>query len=245
MNQQPRCSGDVTFNEIYSNAITEWPDRVPGLICKTPPVGRGHARRFAECCSGTVYNITNPTSPDDPAYPVSCAMFCQISPEMSATNDQNPYGWDDHFMCLTDGGREPSEWEVVCGTVTVAGVPMPTSFPNTPVLSWKTRTWTTNAFGRLTEVWPSTSEIMGSTVEPPGTETASATTHRVTYSSASATTSRLHSPLSKSLVEASKTRSSVAGATTTPTPSRGARGRTLSAKTILTVAALVLAAYQT
>ncbi|KAL4808158.1 hypothetical protein BDV18DRAFT_96651 [Aspergillus unguis] len=127
------CTGAVTFNEVYSNAYSEWPDNLPGVICKTPPVGPGSASRFAQCCSGPVYNITAPTTPDDPAYPVSCATLCQVDPALDASNKNNPYGWSDFFMCLIDGGRLNSDGETVCGTVTAKnGESAPSTFASTP-----------------------------------------------------------------------------------------------------------------
>ncbi|KAL2864262.1 uncharacterized protein BJX67DRAFT_225250 [Aspergillus lucknowensis] len=135
-----QCSGYVTFNEIHDSAFSEWPDNLPGYICKAPPVGPESAPRLAQCCSGTVYNITSPTSRDHPAYPVSCATLCQVDPAFDKSNDDNPYGWSDFFMCLTDGGQ-PDPGSVVCGTVTVKGEPAPTSFSSTPSGSWMTD-WT-------------------------------------------------------------------------------------------------------
>ncbi|EMR65039.1 hypothetical protein UCREL1_7992 [Eutypa lata UCREL1] len=119
------CTGNPTFDLSSTSAFSEWPTKIPGLICKTPPTGSLSAARFAQCCSGEVYNVTSPTTPDDAAYPVSCATFCQIAPDFDARNDRYPYGWSDHFMCLTDGGEEASDWEVVCDTVTVKGTPAP------------------------------------------------------------------------------------------------------------------------
>ncbi|TPX18274.1 uncharacterized protein E0L32_002783 [Thyridium curvatum] len=136
-----RCQGDVTFNEIYRNAFSEWPRHIPGYICKTPPVGRGSAPRFAQCCSGPLYNITHITGPSDPAFPVSCAAFCQVDPKMDETNSRYPFGWSEHFMCLTNGGEEPSEWEVVCGSVSVSGMPFPTSYESTIKGPWQTKSY--------------------------------------------------------------------------------------------------------
>lgn len=135
------CSGHVTFNEVYNGAISEWPENLPGYICKAPPVGPESAPRLAQCCSGHVYNITSPTSPDDPAYPVTCATLCQVDPAFDAKNESNPFGWSDFFMCLSDGGK-PDSGSVNCGTVTVKGEPAPISFSSTPSGTWL-QDWTT------------------------------------------------------------------------------------------------------
>ncbi|KXH67377.1 hypothetical protein CSAL01_04582 [Colletotrichum salicis] len=88
MSVHPRCAGDVTFNTLSSNAFSEWPESIAGIICKTPPVGRNGAPRFAECCSGTVYNITSPTSPSDMAYPVLFVRY--LLPNQSANERRQP-----------------------------------------------------------------------------------------------------------------------------------------------------------
>ncbi|RDW93795.1 uncharacterized protein DSM5745_01117 [Aspergillus mulundensis] len=137
-----QCSGHVTFDLNYSDAYTEWPENLPGFICKTPPVGPESAPRFAQCCSGTVYNITEPTTPDHPAYPVTCAMLCQVDPNLDVIKGDTPYDWDDHFMCLTDGGQDVTGGDVTCDAITVEGKPMPTSYASTPSGSWATD-WTT------------------------------------------------------------------------------------------------------
>lgn len=135
------CTGNPTFDLSSTSAFSEWPTKIPGLICKTPPTGSLSAARFAQCCSGEVYNVTSPTTPDDAAYPMSCAAFCQIAPDFDARNDRYPYGWSDHFMCLTDGGEEASDWEVVCDTVTVKGTPAPDTYASTPTGPWVTRSY--------------------------------------------------------------------------------------------------------
>ncbi|OOQ87414.1 hypothetical protein PEBR_17384 [Penicillium brasilianum] len=141
------CTGSPTFNEVSSGAFSEWPENLPGLVCKTPPFGINSAPRFAQCCSGPVYNITSPTSPDSLAYPVTCATLCQIDPALGTFNDKYPYHWSDHFMCLTNGGTEPSEWEVVCDTITVRGEAAPTSFSHTPTGSWMTKSYDLDSMG--------------------------------------------------------------------------------------------------
>ncbi|UQC75017.1 uncharacterized protein CLUP02_01670 [Colletotrichum lupini] len=222
MSIYPRCAGDVTFNTLSSNAFSEWPESIAGIICKTPPVGRNSAPHFAECCSGTVYNITSPTSSNDQVYPVSCATLCQISPEMNADNPDNPYGFSNHFMCLTDGTREPSSWEVVCATVTPPGVAWPTSFPNTPVLSWKTRSWTTDIYSRISEVT--------SVVESPATSPTATVTTDITTSSSSQEASISMSDSSAAstpITTASSTHTSAAVAT--PTGSGAAEGKRVHA----------------
>lgn len=125
------CVGSPTF-EVSSknpNRFVEWPANIGGYICKTPPFGQGNAPRFAQCCSGTVFNITSPTDKIDPAYPMSCALFCQVDPKLTELTDD---GSSPHMDCLTDGGKESSNWELVCATNPVASeVPFPTSYPST------------------------------------------------------------------------------------------------------------------
>ncbi|KAL2837136.1 hypothetical protein BJX68DRAFT_25370 [Aspergillus pseudodeflectus] len=143
MSSRNHCTGGVTFNQIYSNAITEWPSNLPGYICKTPPVGPNSDSRLAHCCSGPVYNITAPTTPDDPAYPVTCATLCQIDPALDAKDEDNPYGWSNLFMCLTDGGRLASDKETVCDWVQAEnGESAPSTFDSTPTWPAWTSYWT-------------------------------------------------------------------------------------------------------
>lgn len=235
MSIHPRCAGDVTFNTLSSNAFSEWPESIAGIICKTPPVGRNSAPHFAQCCSGTVYNITSPTSLNDKAYPVSCATFCQISPEMNADNPNNPYGFSDHFMCLTDGTREPSSWEVVCATVTLSGVAWPTSFPNTPVLSWTTRSWTTDIYSRISEV---TSVVDSQTTTPTATVTTDIT---IISSSQKASISMSDSSAASApLTTASSTQTSAA--VVTPTGSGAAECTTVHAKHLILSVLLLISA---
>ncbi|KAK1723568.1 hypothetical protein CaCOL14_001194 [Colletotrichum acutatum] len=235
MSIHPRCAGDVTFNTLASNAFSEWPESIAGIICKTPPVGRNSAPHFADCCSGTVYNITSPTSPDNKAYPVSCATFCQISPKMNADNVNNPYGFNDHFMCLTDGTREPSSWEVVCATVTLPGVAWPSTFPSTPVLSWKTRSWTTDIYSRISEV---TSVVYSQTASPTPTVTTdiaiTSSSQRVSISTSDS------SATSTSPTTASSTQTSTVVAT--PTGSGAADGARIHAKQLMLSVLLLISA---
>ncbi|KAL4886833.1 hypothetical protein BJY04DRAFT_212807 [Aspergillus karnatakaensis] len=153
-----KCHSGATFNEISSNAITpaEWPANLPGLICKTPPMGPNSSSRFAQCCSGPVYNITEPTTPDHPAYPISCAAVCQIDPALDdqRANYDNPYGWTDHFMCITDGGRLTDQGEIVCDSVTVPGKPAPTEFASTPTWADWHEYWTSTVYSD--GAWPVT-----------------------------------------------------------------------------------------
>lgn len=155
------CSGNPTFNEVYAGAYSEVPENLSGVICKTPPIGHHHAPRFAQCCSGPVYNITSPTDPDSPVYPVTCATLCQIDPAYNAPNEKNPYGWSNFFMCLTNGGltNGVESSEVFCDTLTVPAHPAPTSFSQTPTGVWMTATYSRASFGEL-EPWPPT--IVGS-----------------------------------------------------------------------------------
>ncbi|CRG82776.1 hypothetical protein PISL3812_00122 [Talaromyces islandicus] len=142
-----QCVGNPTFNEVTNGAISEWPENLPGYICKTPPFGISSAPRFAQCCSGTVYNVTSPTSTNDPAYPVSCATLCQVDPALAEFNNKYPYHWSEYFMCLTDGGADASDWDVVCSNVTVKGDPAPTSFTHTPAGPWVTSSYAIDSLG--------------------------------------------------------------------------------------------------
>ncbi|KAK3377491.1 hypothetical protein B0H63DRAFT_477290 [Podospora didyma] len=139
----PTCIGSPTFNTVRNTGyeFSEWPKNLKGLVCKTPPFGRESNPRFAQCCSGTLYNITGPTDPTHPAYPMSCAQVCLISPANGADNDRYPYHFSEHFMCLSDGGTADDRGDggfVACATL---GLPdsWPTSYPNTPSGSWQTR----------------------------------------------------------------------------------------------------------
>ncbi|KAI6780010.1 uncharacterized protein J7T54_007486 [Emericellopsis cladophorae] len=164
MDSPGQCTGSPTFNLAVTNsAFSEWPENLPGLVCKTPPMGYYHAARFAECCSGTVHNITTPTSPDDPAYPVTCALLCQVDPKLDEHNDRYPYGFSEHFMCLADGRvglpeeesnpRGAPGGEVVCATLTVTGVEAPTSYPNSWTGDWQTRSYYRLGPGNLSWSW--------------------------------------------------------------------------------------------
>lgn len=139
-----RCRGSPSSNLVNSGpTFSEWPDNIPGLICKTAPFGYYHAPRLAECCSGKVYNITEPTSPGDEAYPMSCALFCQVDPKLDESDDRYPYGFSEHFMCLSNGTEEYVGGEVICATVSAEnGAVAPTSYPHTWTGDWQTRTYT-------------------------------------------------------------------------------------------------------
>ncbi|KAL3461923.1 hypothetical protein BJX64DRAFT_259971 [Aspergillus heterothallicus] len=143
MSSSATCTGAITFNEVSSNAVSEWPSNLAGYICKTPPTGPNSSPRLPHCCSGPVYNITSPTTPDDPGYPMTCATICQVDPALDKLNDNNPYGWSDFFMCLIDGGRLTSDQsEVVCGEVDVEGETAPTHFSSTPTWDAWSSYWT-------------------------------------------------------------------------------------------------------
>lgn len=147
-NMHPKCDAGSTFDLNRPGGFTEWPENLPGLICKTEPLARVPSR-LSQCCSGPVYNITSPTSPDDPAYPVTCATLCQVDPEFDAfqePSEENPYGFSDFFKCLNDDPEVPDviagggNVNVVCATVSVSGKPMPT-FTDTPTGDWTTKTF--------------------------------------------------------------------------------------------------------
>ncbi|KAG9258627.1 uncharacterized protein F5Z01DRAFT_206376 [Emericellopsis atlantica] len=195
-----QCKGSPTFNlAVTDSAFSEWPDNLPGLVCKTPPMGYYHAARFAECCSGTVYNITTPTSPDDPAYPVTCALLCQVDPKLDEHNDRYPYGFSEHFMCLADGRVGLSEeesnprgapgGEVVCATLTVPGVEMPTSYPNSWTGDWQTRSYYRQDAGYLSWTWVDNGESIPTSSSASGEKTPISSTSASTATSTPATTS--------------------------------------------------------
>jgi hypothetical protein len=137
--------------------ISEWPDDIPGLICKTAPFGYYAHARFAECYSGKVYNNISPTSPGDEAYPVSCGLFCQIDPKLDVRNGRYPLGWSEHFMCLIngviDGPSDPlTQGEVFCDTVSSAknGEEAPTEYLDDE--DWQIKSYTTGVDGSWSEV---------------------------------------------------------------------------------------------
>ena len=132
-----QCQGDPSFDLRSSNSFTEWPSHLSGYVCKTPPIGIYNAPNFSKCCSGTAYDITRPTNPDDPAYPMTCAIVCQVDPAFDANNPQNPYGFSDYFMCLMEGYSSSEEaGDVVCADLD--GIQP--SFRSTPTGPWMTRT---------------------------------------------------------------------------------------------------------
>ncbi|KAF3355681.1 hypothetical protein VdG1_03973 [Verticillium dahliae VDG1] len=154
----PACTGSPSYNLVNpSNTWNEWPENISGF-----------------CCSGEVYNITEPVAQDHPFYPMSCAIVCLVDPELDASNDKYPYSFSEHFMCLNDfpEGEDTSGYrhdgEVVCATVTAAGVPAPTTFASTPTGAWQTKSYSdygldTTASARLSSTAnePSTTESDG------------------------------------------------------------------------------------
>lgn len=70
--------------------------------------GLNRPPNLATCCTGPVFNTT--TTPDHPNV-LYCAAYDEYDAE--ATYD-NPYGYSDFFLCLTDDGTESSGWGVVC-----------------------------------------------------------------------------------------------------------------------------------
>lgn len=242
------CSGNPTFNEVYGGAYSEFTENLPGVVCKTPPVGHNTAPRFAECCSGPVYNITSPTDPDSPAYPVTCATLCQVDPAYNTGDEKNPYAWSNFFMCLTNGGVE-SSGEVLCDTFTVPGHPAPTSFSHTPTGVWMTATYSRASFGEF-EPWPPT--IVGSATAP-GTVASSTsagtllipTSESVSDHSTSTSTSGTHSQQPTTGVTASDSAVTSASAsasvtTSTSTSSANSLGFKRLAKPVLVVSVLAL-----
>lgn len=171
------CVGSPTFNlAISDNAYSEWPEHIGGLICKTPPIGSYNAPRFAQCCSGKVYNITAPTTPDDPAYPMSCALFCQVDPVFNAINYKNPYHFSDYYMCLNDG-MDRRGGEVVCATNPVDGEVATPSFTSTPSGAWLTKSYSLDpwldpsGFGDMTSKESTTTEQSTSSTSAAKTST--------------------------------------------------------------------------
>ncbi|KAL2845504.1 hypothetical protein BJY01DRAFT_214169 [Aspergillus pseudoustus] len=246
MSSQNQCTGSITFNEVSSGAITEWPSNLPGYICKTPPVGPNSDPRLPHCCSGPVYNITTPTTPDDPAYPMTCATLCQVDPALDEKNEDNPYGWSDFFMCLIDGGRLTSDTETVCGWVDAEnGEPAPSSFASTPTWPAWTSYWTSVVYSTddsdhstflepLTH-WVALSDLgsgAGGTTSTQATETSagSGSSGASTTTTASATPTPHETELDSSTAEDSESPSTTSAPATssrsmeegpTPTTSRG------------------------
>ncbi|KAK0638532.1 hypothetical protein B0T16DRAFT_421319 [Cercophora newfieldiana] len=147
------CVGNPTFDHASRNPnhFDQWPAGVPGYICKTPPFGSGSAPRFTQCCAGSrVFNITSSTSPSDAEYPVSCALFCQIDPR------RDDPGRSEFMDCLTDGGKEPRDWEVLCAMMNsnagVSGVPTPATTTGAGTRTTATKSATGNATGGATPI---------------------------------------------------------------------------------------------
>ncbi|KAL4865300.1 hypothetical protein BDV12DRAFT_174824 [Aspergillus spectabilis] len=140
----------------YPTELRIHPNNLPGYVCITQPVGTHGVDRFRECCWGEVYNITEPTTPDHPAYPVSCGLVCQVHPSWEGPNYNNPIGYSDLFMCWTDGGRLDGvelgdSW---CWMNSLADEPAPTSFPSTPVWDDWTSYWSYYPDTVIGSVWP-------------------------------------------------------------------------------------------
>lgn len=226
---------------IPAGSSPEWPANMSGFICKTPPTGPASAPRFAQCCSGTVYNITSPTSPGDPGYPVSAATLCQVDPALAQNDPKYPFEWSEHFMCLTNGGKEPSYWSVTCANVTMPSNPAPTSFIHSPTGWWITKSWDHDRMGFFRPFASTASDTQPPTMEAitgfwegllgPKTSTSTSTSQTVTSASVTPTIS---SPPS-SLMESAAAASSTATATTTSTSS----GSTLSFGMIATMLLVV------
>ncbi|KAI0141627.1 hypothetical protein GGR57DRAFT_403136 [Xylariaceae sp. FL1272] len=245
---QPQCTGNPTFDLSGGKAITEWPEKVSGFICKTPPIGSLHASRFAQCCSGKVYNITTPQGPESDAYGVSCAMFCLVDPKSDEPNEKYPYRFSEHFMCLTNGDEEASGFEVVCGDNKIEGIPETTSFESTWTGWWQTADWassstvgpsstlesveTTQAMTATSAI--STSEALSETSSSPIISKPTSTTSDTANSTASS--SSLITPIPTS------TTSDTTNPTVLPTTSNGSAVRISMALVTLTIASLFASA---
>ncbi|KAJ5215210.1 uncharacterized protein N7498_001617 [Penicillium cinerascens] len=231
-----QCTNNPSFNEVSAGAFSEWPENLPGLVCKTPPSGIYSAPRFAQCCSGPVYNITSPTSPGNPAYPVTCAMLCQIDPVLDKANDKYPYYWSDHFMCLTNGGTEPSNWDVVCDNLTAKGEAAPTSFSHTPMGSWMTKSYALDSLG-FPE--PSTMPVLSNVASD------TAMTSLDSSATLASTRGLLGMMLASTLVSpsisspASSSMDRTAAVTTSTTPTSTSSGNALSLKKVATTLLVV------
>ncbi|KAL3456653.1 hypothetical protein BJX64DRAFT_270351 [Aspergillus heterothallicus] len=132
-----------------TNDILVSPLNLPGYVCVTKPINNSGADRFRACCWGEVYNVTGPTDPSHPAYPVSCGLVCQVHPdwEFHGADWENPDRMSDLMLCWTDGGRiEGSSDEIpdgsYCWMNTAVDEPPPTSYPSTPVFDDWTSYWT-------------------------------------------------------------------------------------------------------
>ncbi|KAL2839877.1 hypothetical protein BJX68DRAFT_271927 [Aspergillus pseudodeflectus] len=132
-----------------ANDIQVVPDNLPGYVVVTPPINNAGAERFRACCWGEVYNVTGPTDPSHPAYPVSCGLVCQVHPDwkFGGANFDNPDGMSDLMLCWSDGGRiEESSDEIPRDCYgwmnTLVDEPAPSSYPSTPVFDDWTSYWT-------------------------------------------------------------------------------------------------------
>ncbi|RBQ87020.1 hypothetical protein VDGD_05049 [Verticillium dahliae] len=217
----PACTGSPSYNLVNpSNTWNEWPENISGFVCKSPPIGYYSSTNFAKCCSGEVYNITEPVAQDHPFYPMSCAIVCLVDPELDASNDKYPYSFSEHFMCLNDfpEGEDTSGYrhdgEVVCATVTAAGVPAPTTFASTPTGAWQTKSYSDYGYGRDFRAW-------SSSVEEDRSSSTSSKTETTTQSLDTTASARLSSTAN----EPSTTESDGAAQQSTEAPSSGSLTR--------------------
>lgn len=143
MDQKPMFNIMATANQCTADnlaATNPWPANLPGMICKSAPLGVHASHRLSQCCSGKVYNITTPTTPDSLAYPIYCGLVCQINPSMLEPNDANPFGYSDMWKCLIDAGYDLGGGQVQCSENKIKGVPMP-KFTSKPTGDWVSKSW--------------------------------------------------------------------------------------------------------
>lgn len=139
------CTGNDTFVRGFDT--NTWPDDLSGFLCKTDVINPIHSRRFADCCSGTVINVTDTTQPGDPGYPLICSIVCQVDPALAAEDEDLPDHQSRYGVCLI-AGNDPDEYagfedmEIEC-TSKGRG---PTSFATTPTGIWATKTFSEGAF---------------------------------------------------------------------------------------------------
>ncbi|KAJ0415787.1 hypothetical protein BJY00DRAFT_251687 [Aspergillus carlsbadensis] len=132
-----------------SNQVQVIPDNLPGYVVVTNPINNSGAARFRACCWGDVYNITAPTDPSHPAYPVSCGLVCQVHPDWAfhGPNWDNPDNMSDLMLCWTDGGRIDQSSEEIPGDSygwmnSLVDEPVPVVYPSTLVFGDWMEYWT-------------------------------------------------------------------------------------------------------
>ena len=154
--QQHACTGFESNLQFPQNNVS-------GLVCMTSPFG-GYPR-FAQCCDSPVHNVTQPTTPGDLGYPASCTAWCYVKPERTVGHGsaQNPYGFDDYYLCLIDNGYETDSYGGTCGWVNDAAGEA-SSIKYLTATQWA-------GFTTWAGTWPSATTSVASTTDATPVET--------------------------------------------------------------------------